>query len=392
MPRKFNWCTLYTLLWCIMHLKGVLYSTDIISVAVYWLIMLMSLFYFIKVIIRPTNLPILKALNLLTVMLILYGVFNIVFEAPIVTSWNIIPTDFYLKNILNSILPIYTYYYFAKNGYITKKWVIYFALTFLIIAFGRYMVGLQKAMELRMKDANEVTNNAGYIFVALMPLACFFNKRPLIQYLYLAVCMIMIISAMKRGAILVGSACMVLFLYRTISTTSSWKKFVYIILSVAIVIVAYYFVMHQLESNLYFQSRLEATLEGNSSSRDKLYTIFFDMMFDRNFFCLLFGQGADSTIRLGPNYAHNDWLEIGVNQGFLGILIYAFFIIQLFKFWISMSGKTFLKTAMGMVVIILLLKSLFSMSINNLEIYVSLVLGYSMALYNQRRIVKHQSI
>lgn len=392
MLKRFNWCTLYTVLWCILHLKGVLYTADAVSVAVYWLIMLMSLICFIKVIIKPTHLPVLKALNAVTIMLILYGIFNILFEDPIVTTWNVIPTDFYLKNLLNSLLPIYSYYYFAQKGFITKKWIISFALIFLGIAFGRYIVSLHKAMELKRVGEDEITNNAGYIFVALMPLACFFNKRPLFQYIYLAICMVMIVSAMKRGAILVGSFCMIMFLYRAISSSSSWKKFIYIVLSVTIIFVAYYLFEYQLETNLYFQSRLEATLEGNSSRRDEIYSTFFDMMFDRNFFYILFGQGADTTVRFGPNYAHNDWLEIGVNQGLLGIIVYAFFIIQLLRFWFAISGKTILKTAMGMIIVILLLKSIFSMSINSLEIYVSLVFGYSMAWYNKERIARGHTI
>lgn len=375
-----------------MHLKGVLYTADAISVAVYWLIMLMSLFYFMRVIVKRTHLTLLKALNILTIMLIIYGVFNILVESPIVTSWNIIPTDFYLKNLLNSLLPIYTYYYFAQNGYITKRWIRCFALIFLGVAFGRYIVSLHKAMELTLAGADEITNNAGYIFLALMPLACFFDKRPVFQYLYLTVCMIMIVAAMKRGAILIGIVCMILFLYRAISSASNWKKFVYIVLSVAIVLITYYFVLHQLETNQYFQSRLEATLEGNSSSRDKIYTIFYDMMFDRDIFYMLFGQGADTTVRFGPNYAHNDWLEIGVNQGFIGVLIYAFFMIQLYKFWKAIHGNTILKSAMGMVLVIILLKSIFSMSVNNLEIYVSLVFGYSMAWYTKNRIERRQTI
>lgn len=384
MSKRFNWCTFYTALWCTMHLKGVLYTADSFSVAVYWMVMLMSLFCFVKVIFKPTRLPVLKALNVLTVMFVLYGTFNILFEKPIVTGWNVIPTDFYLKNLLNSILPIYAYYYFAEQGYITKKWIITFTLIFIAIAFGRYTVSLHKAMELQSKQAEDVTNNAGYVFVALMPLACFLNKRPLVQYFYLGVCMVMIIFAMKRGAVVVGCACMAVFLYRSIITTTRWKRVLYILLSVAIVVIAYYFFLKEVETNSYFQSRLDATLEGNSSRRDELYAIFFDMIFDRDFIYILFGQGADSTVRLGPNYAHNDWLEIAVNQGVVGVLIYAFFIIQLLRFWIAIPNKTFLKTAVGMVFAIFFLKSIFSMSINNSEIYVSLVLGYSMAMYKQK--------
>ena len=379
MTQKINYCTVYTMLWCLMHLKGVLYHADIISVIFYGMVMLMSLYCFGKVLLLTNQPTIIKVLNVLTIMFILYGGMNIIAGGAIHTSWNIIPADFYLKNILNSILPIYAYYYFAKNGYITKKWIFVFAFIFLAIGLGRYYVGMQKAMALRMFDTDEVTNNAGYIILALMPLACFFNKRPILQYAYLAVCMLLIVGAMKRGAILIGVLCLVLFLFRFISSVPKKQKVIYLLLSVVIVCVSYYYILYMIDTSAYFDQRIQDTLNGHSSQRDTLYSYFLNFMFDRNIFFILLGQGADTTVRFGPNYAHNDWLEIGVNQGLLGVAIYTFFMYQLFAFWQRAPKKSTMDTALGMIFIIFFCKSFLSMAVNNMELYISLVLGYSIA-------------
>lgn len=388
MEKKINFCTIYTLLWCFMHLKGVLYQSDIIAVACYGIVMLFSIVLFFNVFISSSRIPFLNALNALTFMMIIYGGINILFGGDIVTSWNVIPSDFYLKNALNSLLPIYSYYYFAKNGYITKKWIITFSFIFLAVALGRYYVEQQKAMTLRMANAEEVTNNAGYIIVMVMPLACFLNKRPGLQYAYLAICMVLIVTAMKRGAIIVGALCLIFFIIKSISGVSKKRKFVYLLLSVGIICVAYYFVLNQLESNAYFASRLNSTLEGNSSQRDVLYMNFFNMIFDRNLFYFIFGQGADATLRHGPNYAHNDWLEIGVNQGLIGIIIYAIFYYQLYKLIKALPQKSIISISLGMVAIILITKSLFSMSVNNMQIYASVVLGYAIACSRDKTLLR----
>lgn len=379
-----NYCTIYTILWCLIHLKGVLYSSDAISVILYGIVMLMSLYFFIVVLISDNQPKIIKSLNMISCLLIFYGLLNIIIGGDVKTSWNVIPSDFYLKNILNSVLPIYSYYYFAKNGYITKKWILVFTAIFLLISFGRYYLSLHKAMALKMSDESEVTNNAGYIILSLLPLVPFLYKKPILQYFFIAICAILIVAAMKRGAILICIICIVFFFLRSLSGVSMAKKIMYVILSCILIFSVYYYVIDLMATNTYFEKRIEDTIQGNTSQRDTLYATFLNFMFDRNIFFVLFGQGADTTIRIGPNYAHNDWLEIGVNQGLLGVTIYAIFMYSIFCFWLSLKKSKVLYTAIGIVFIILFVKSFISMSINNIEIYIALVIGYAIAAKQNR--------
>lgn len=385
--KVINSCNIYTALWCLIHLKGILYNADIISVFFYGIVMVMSIYYFLKVILQNSRHPLLKSLNALTIWLALYGVINVLFGGDVRTSWNIIPSDFYLKNILNSLLPIYAYYFFAQKGLITKEWLIRLCIILLFVGIGRYYLGIQKAMEIRMVDSEEVTNNAGYIMLALMPLACFLNRRPILQYSYLVICFLFVVSAMKRGAILIGILCIILFLASILSSVSRKQKLTYLLLSAGIICVAYFFFVYMMDTNEYFVRRLDDTISGNSSQRDSLYAFFFNMMFNRNLFYILLGQGADTTIRLGPNYAHNDWLEIGVNQGLIGIAIYAIFFYQLYKHWRTMPKKSIISTAIGMCFLILFGRSLVSMSVNSIEIYISIVIGYSIACARNKQLL-----
>ena len=68
-----------------------------------------------------------------------------------------------------------------------------------------------------------------------------------------------------------------------------------------------------------------------------------------------------------------------MNQGLLGVAIYTFFMYQLFAFWQRAPKKSTMDTALGMIFIIFFCKSFLSMAVNNMEIYISLVLGYSIA-------------
>ena len=76
-------------------------------------------------------------------------------------------------------------------------------------------------------------------------------------------------------------------------------------------------------TNDYMMHRLEQTLEGNSSGRDVIYTTAWHAWFDcNNLGHYLFGFGYLGTIchPLMHGYmAHNDWLEILVDYGLVGV-------------------------------------------------------------------------
>ena len=155
------------------------------------------------------------------------------------------------------------------------------------------------------------------------------------------------------------------------------------LLTVALVVAGVYFVMDMMSSSDYLLQRIEATKEGNSSGRDNLYSFFGTYFMERaDALHYLFGRGANGTLEIYYNYAHNDWLEIAVNQGLLGIIVYAIYWKNLYSTW-RQSTNIEAKTILALVGIIYFAKTLFSMSYGDMTYVCTSVLGYALATYKK---------
>ena len=230
----------------------------------------------------------------------------------------------------------------------------------------------------------EFTNNKGYSFLALFPLLLMWNTKPLLQYILFIICIGGIILSMKRGAIIIAIPCAIYFIYSTLKTSYGKTKFAIIILSCLTIMVAISIVENMLATSDYFVYRLESTLDGDSSNRDIIYSNLWDTFINEpNPFIILFGRGANATLTVGPNYAHNDWLEIITNQGLLGIVIYLCYFAALFKDvrQVEKTNKTF-SNVLTMSLLILFSRTLFSMSYNAISITLSLAIGLALARPN----------
>ena len=93
----------------------------------------------------------------------------------------------------------------------------------------------------------------------------------------------------------------------------------------------------------------------------------------------MLGSGANATINIAGNYAHNDWLEIAVNNGLIGIVIYVVYWISLFK--TCRNAKLYPKYYLILTtfIIIVFMETLFSMSYNSQPIYITSVLAWVLA-------------
>jgi O-antigen ligase len=130
-------------------------------------------------------------------------------------------------------------------------------------------------------------------------------------------------------------------------------------------------------------------LEGNDSNRRNIYSNLIQAYVNKaNPVNWLFGFGADGTILLTHRQAHNDWLQILVDHGLVGSIVFLVFWIRAF-----VSRKRFanndLKFLFSMVVIMLFVRTLFSMSINDMYISSNLILGYCLANMYSDLIEKH---
>lgn len=382
--KIFNQCNLYTLLWCIFHLKAWLYQSNVVSVILYGIVMIMSAYYMFKVLSVDGKNSVVRSYTLLLAMFTVYGVINILVCEPVNKMGHVFPTDFYLQNIVRSMIPFYAFYYFTLKGYITKKWLCYISLLFLVVCIPRFYVAESQMMALLMtpgKKVDEVTNNAGYLFCALIPLFCFWNKKPMLQYIGFGICTFYVLSGMKRGAIIITGINLVYYFYFSLKEGSNRRRCITLLLIAALFAFAYYFFQEMLQTSNYFTKRYELTMEGNTSNRDTLYLSFIKMFWNESsLFYLIFGFGADATIRYGENYAHNDWLEITMNQGLLGLSIFFVFWKQLYSFWKTTKTYPILYIATGVCLTQMFLKTFFSMSINDMQIYTTCVLGYSVAI------------
>ena len=382
-PAKLNRCDWFIIAWVLYYFQGVLYPTGgAISTGLLGINLLVSIYCAIKIWQMPNHPPYIKGLNILVLMFSIYGFYFILMNPSTVyyrmseismASYN------YIKAIYLSILPIYAFYYFSLKGYLTAERLRWWAVVFCISCVVSYFIYMQRALERLLSSAEEITNNAGYLFLSLIPTWVLFRKKPLLQYAGLAFCMAFILMGMKRGAILIGGVVVLYLIWQIIKNARGKQRVIVILLTAVLAVVGVYFVIDMMTSSDYFMQRLEATKEGNSSGRDSLYSFFWTYFTEKaDAIQYLFGRGANGTLEIYYNYAHNDWLEIAVNQGLLGIIVYAVYWKQFYSTW-RQSTYIEAKTIIAIIGIIYFAKTLFSMSYGDMTYVCTSVLGYALA-------------
>ena len=389
-PAKLNRCDWFILVFVIYYLQGVLYSSGgALSTGLLGINLLVSIRCAMKIWQLPHNPPYIKGLNLLVLMFSIYG-FALILMNPSTVHYSMSGMSMasynYIKSIYLSLLPIYAFYYFSIKGYLTAERLRWWAVVFCISCVVSYYYNMQQALEKLMErgsSAEEITNNEGYLFLSLIPVWVVYRKKPLLQYVGLAFCMAFIIMGMKRGAIAIGGMVVLYLIWQIIRNAKGKQRFIVMLLTVALVVAGVYFVMDMMSSSDYLLQRIEATKEGNSSGRDNLYSFFGTYFMERaDALHYLFGRGANGTLEIYYNYAHNDWLEIAVNQGLLGIIVYAIYWKNFYSTW-RQSTNIEAKTILAMVGIIYFAETLFSMSYGGMTYVSTSVLGYALATYKK---------
>lgn len=375
-----NKCNIYLFVWCLYLLQGSLYeSGSVISQFLLIITLSMSSYHFVKIV-RQSNKPIyFVGLDMLLFMFTIYGVILMITDGA-KTNGLIMrpPTFFYLKNILISLLPIYSCYYYSKNGMLTKETLIRFIPLFLIVAIVQYDYYQRQELMNIISGREDITNNSGYVFLSLIPCMYIFKNR-LLQVSGIIVCLLFVLFSVKRGAILVAGVTMIVYVFQQMRNVSSNRKILFLLLMFFVGILLFQFLEDTLFQNDYFISRVEDTMEGDSSDRDHIYSDILGKYQSFNIHELVLGIGADGTLKISHSYAHNDWLEILVNQGFVGIIM--FFVYWRFFYMTTQSNNLsqLSRDVLFVILIISFSKTLFSMSINNNTIFIDSIMGLALA-------------
>lgn len=388
MNKLLNICNLYIFLWCLYSLQGTLYASgSIISQGILAILLAISLFFVIYANAKFEMPPYMKALNVMLTMFTVYGVSLILSGETLMVKegyMGAVSNKDYIKSIFISCMPIYTFFVLAKIGLLTDEVIRKCIPIFILMAIAAYFenqnANLAKAEEV-MSTQEEFTNNTGYMFLAIIPLL-FFVKKPFVQYLLLIICGVFIIAAMKRGAILIFALSLPLFIHSTLKTLSFRKKTMVLLLIIGSVLALLYYVSYMLDTSEFFNARLESTLEGNASNREDMYPhLLRQIFYYATPLQFLFGRGAWGTLKVSDNFAHNDWLEIGVNQGMLGIVVYIAYWIAFYVSAKRMQNNKRIYNVLMLSMLILFVKTLFSMSYDDMPIYATMCIGYCMAYY-----------
>lgn len=360
-------------------MQGFLYPEGAIGQALQ-AVMLVWGFYESKDYLLPNrcNPPLLKATSILLLMFCLYGIPLILFNPGGLSR-----PHYYLQSLLASFLPLFMFYKYIRDGYLTEKRFRQYIILFLIVSLWKFEKCRREMItQLAQKglDSDEITNNAGYIFLTLMPVTFFFYKKPLLQYVLLLFILSFILLSMKRGVILISAFCLVYILYMNIKTSENKKhKYISVFMGVMVILVGTFYISYQLSSSDYFRQRIEETKHGKSSGRDKLYSHALDLVInDNSIEHLLIGRGAQSTrIELGKE-AHQDWLETAMNNGLFGVSILTYFCIVFLKTVLKKNNAIPkpINSAFIILYFIFIAKSMFSMSLQDMPCFQTMMISF----------------
>ena len=390
MKIKFSFY-LYIFLWTVYSLQGTLYSHgSVISVASLALVMVLSIYYYCYVNVRYKLPAPLKILSVLVGIWTLYGL------EPILSrngqSAFLVQPFSYLKSIYMSLLPVYAFYFFTKKGIITEDSLRRLFMLFLVLAIFSFYDYRATALNAVVGDREEVTNNAGYVVVSLLPLIPVFWRRPFWQYTLLGICLVFVLIGMKRGAIIAGALSAIWIISnsfrqaRSVGKRKRWRNvLVRVVATIAVVSVVVYAIQYMLTTSDYFNWRLENTIEGNYSGREVMYDAYFNWFMSQDgVLRILFGNGANATLRYFSNFAHNDWLELLIDNGVIVTLLYAAYWLTMIAMLLRGKYGSTPMLMLGCFVIIYLLKTVVSMSYNSTTVYAACAIGYVFVNYQYR--------
>lgn len=266
-----------------------------------------------------------------------------------------------IKKILVALLTYFPFYYYSTRKYLTEKSLMVFYVLFFIVSILTFFTTSQAMTELT--GSNDVVNSSSYLFLSLLPLSIVFWRKKYLFIISFLLSLVFILFAAKRGpivgVILIG---IIVFYYWWISGKrmfSLWHILTILVTFVSAIYIGKYII----ENNSLLQMRFQSMLEGDSSGRDVIYSTLFDKwLYSDSVINFLFGYGFFASAHITGIVAHNDWLEIVTSLGLIGGVIYAIFFILVIKFIVTRNKWSIQdKTMISVILIVLLIKSMFSM-------------------------------
>lgn len=318
-------------------------------------IILMLLFSTITVILHKKNILMNKLSKKLTILMIFIYMISLCYAV-------IYP--FGSRYTYGSIiLPLFVFYFTSIYSYYFKDDnIITWIMTFLAIMLSYYFIN--NYYNNMMYNA-EMQNNGSYAILYLTPfMLCHKNKAVKISSIIMVAIVVML--SLKRGGFfaLMGGILIYLYISQFKIKEQKFKIIsVFIVLIVGIILTYLITYMNNtILSGLLFERMEETTADGGSGRID-IYKYFIGRISDSSILNLIFGRGYLGSTRTGGMSltCHNDILEMIIDYGIIGLILYLSFVISLIKLCKKMiRNKHKYAPAMGASIVIFLINSMVS--------------------------------
>jgi len=173
-------------------------------------------------------------------------------------------------------------------------------------------------------------NNAYYCLCAL-PLICLIKKN-IIKNISIVICVISVLVSMKRaGIISLGLILVSCIIYKIRFEKRFALKSIVLIAIFLLFTVGYNYIIDIF--NIDFLRRFDDIIETGGNGRADIYKVTWNNISSGGFLRSLFGAGYNANIKFyGYDYsAHNDFLEIFMDYGIVGLIIYLSLMFELAK-------------------------------------------------------------
>ena len=385
MLRKIaNPCNMYVVLWLLGYIQNMYLKSSSLSMTFYIPFTLMTMYYIKDAIFKYRVNRVMKTLLIFFIFLCMYGIALLIYDDAAGQD-----SKSFLMMLFSSLGPIFPLYVFTKQGKLTEQKLKIFFIVFLTVAILEYINYEQKALMLLTLNSSydEITNNTSYYFVALLPFVFLFKNKPLVQYLLIALILGFVVSGMKRGAMLIGGLLLVWFIIRTMKYSSTKKKLWVIFLLLIFVYIGIHFIENLYDTSDYFQRRIVDTVEGQSSGRDRLYSTYWNHYINNdNILQLFLGEGAYHTENILHLKAHNDWLELLIDCGLCGAILYLIYWYSFFKLWRRSEAHPLYYSIIGACLLFTFVRTFFSMSFSDMPFSMASLLGYVFGMHPNKQI------
>lgn len=380
MEKSNTGLTIYVFLTLVWELLDYIIVSNSVLSLFRLIIFAWSFLFFIETLFNKNTLPIIKALIIFYSLLAIYGIIVVVEGKTFIVGLkdsHIVVTLSYIVKVSWSLLPIFVFYQYGRKGILTRSFFQKWINVFIIAATICYY--MTKKMSMIKNGTDDSTNNGGYIVLSIVPMLLFLETRSIKQYILLGYCLVLILLSMKRGAILIAimiTGIYFLFLFKNAQKTTKLG----IIIALVIGLLGCFFIFDRMISNSdHFNQRIDDTLEGDTNGREFIQGFFISYyFFEASTKEQILGGGANRTLELLNMYAHCDWIELLINQGLLGVCVYILFWIRFACVLFKKNIPPIEKIVLVMIFCIYFMRTIFSMSYSEYNLFSSMAFGYSL--------------